>query len=152
MYLKLLCPNRLLLQGGGGGGGAPEHQSRSLLSGSALPSPAKESASFPRRSEDRVDRSEADQENTADRMSVRSATLSLYRSEESLERPNGKSLPASPFIRRPSKSNSFHSHVRLPEKYDSRKPLVLFTYLDAQGNHSNVMINNLNFPPKSYVF
>ena len=75
-----------------------------------------------------------DPETVADRMSVRSATLSLYKSEESLEGRgiNGKSLPASPFIRRPSKSNSFHSHVRLPEKYDSRKPLVLFTYLDAQ--------------------
>ena len=38
-----------------------------------------------------------------DRMSVRSATLSLYKSEDSLERPaNGKSLPASPFIRKQS--------------------------------------------------
>ena len=27
------------------------------------------------------------------------------------------SLPASPFIRRPSKSNSFHSHVRLPGEW-----------------------------------
>jgi hypothetical protein len=72
-----------------------------------------------------VDRSELlEHDNTThntDRMSVRSATLSLYKSEESLDRPgNGQSLPASPFIRRPSKSNSYHSHVRLPEKYDSR--------------------------------
>jgi hypothetical protein len=64
-----------------------------------------------------------------DRMSVRSATLSLYKSEESLDRPNGKSLPASPFIRRPSKSNSFHSHVRLPEKYDSRHGEIVFTII-----------------------
>ena len=95
----------------------------------------------------------------ADRMSVRSATLSLYKSEESLERGvgnmagmggvggppttcNGKSLPASPFIRRPSKSNSFHSHVRLPEKYDCKKPLVLFTYLDAQGTTMLLYINS----------
>lgn len=43
------------------------------------------------------------------------------------------SLPASPFVRRASKSNSFSSHVRLHEKYgNSKKPLVLFTYLDAQ--------------------
>lgn len=45
------------------------------------------------------------------------------------------SLPASPFVRRASKSNSFSSHVRLHEKYgnsSSKKPLVLFTYLDAQ--------------------
>jgi len=72
-----------------------------------------------------VDRSDLEHDNNThntDRMSVRSATLSLYKSEESLDRgpANGKSLPASPFIRRPSKSNSFHSHVRLPEKYDSR--------------------------------
>ena len=43
------------------------------------------------------------------------------------------SLPASPFVRRASKSNSFSSHVRLHEKYgNSKKPLILFTYLDAQ--------------------
>lgn len=43
------------------------------------------------------------------------------------------SLPASPFVRRASKSNSFSSHVRLHEKYgNSKKPLVLLTYLDAQ--------------------
>ena len=43
------------------------------------------------------------------------------------------SLPTSPFVRRASKSNSFSSHVRLHEKYGtSKKPLVLFTYLDAQ--------------------
>jgi hypothetical protein len=43
------------------------------------------------------------------------------------------SLPASPYVRRASKSNSFSSHVRLHEKYgNSKKPLILFTYLDAQ--------------------
>jgi hypothetical protein len=44
------------------------------------------------------------------------------------------SLPASPYVRRASKSNSFSSHVRLHEKYvdSSKKPLILFTYLDAQ--------------------
>ena len=43
------------------------------------------------------------------------------------------SLPASPFVHRASKSNSFSSHVRLHEKYgNSKKPLILFTYLDAQ--------------------
>ena len=48
------------------------------------------------------------------------------------------SLPATPAMgpRRTSKSNSFSSHVRLQglqEKYgNSKKPLVLFTYLDAQ--------------------
>ena len=121
---------------GDDGRGGSERQSRS-----GLPSPGRESATFtnkypsrtiPANSYEQVDKSE-DPETTTDRMSVRSATLSLYKSEESLDqRANGKSLPASPFIRRPSKSNSFHSHVRLPEKYDSRKPLVLFTYLDAQ--------------------
>lgn len=58
------------------------------------------------------------------------------------------SLPASPFVQRASKSTSFSSHVRLTGKYGSsveaaaaaaaaamaggKKPLVLFTYLDAQ--------------------
>ena len=60
------------------------------------------------------------------------------------------SLPASPFVQRASKSTSFSSHVRLTGKYGveaaaaaaaaaaavsgggGRKPLVLFTYLDAQ--------------------
>merc|ERR550532_279274 len=112
-----------------------------------MPSPGQESGTFAHRyqnghgapvsyerSYDHVDRSEAEPETATDRMSVRSATLSLCKSDDSLDHRgiNGKSLPASPFIRRPSKSNSFHSHVRLPEKYDSRKPLVLFTYLDAQ--------------------
>jgi len=88
-----------------------------------------------------------------ERISVSSAP---YRSEQSLEvrgaigsssivagvtsgsgSIGGKlnSLPASPFVRRASKSNSFSSHVRLHEKYgnsSSKKPLVLFTYLDAQ--------------------
>ena len=107
-----------------------------------LPSPGRESASLHHKYHNGrhngvagagVERGEPHDTNT-DRMSVRSATLSLYKSEESLDQRgvNGKSLPASPFIRRPSKSNSFHSHVRLPEKYDNRKPLVLFTYLDAQ--------------------
>ena len=80
-----------------------------------------------------------------DRMSILSTTLSMYKSEESFDKQNaltaaaanainnGKSLPASPFNRRPSKSNSFQSHVRYSDKSDSRKPLVLFTYLDAQG-------------------
>ena len=106
-----------------------------------LPSPGRESASLHQKYHNGrhngvaggVERGGEPDTNT-DRMSVRSATLSLYKSEESLDQRgvNGKSLPASPFIRRPSKSNSFHSHVRLPEKYDNRKPLVLFTYLDAQ--------------------
>ena len=110
-----------------------------------LPSPGRDSGSLPPHKYhngrhngvaggvERTAVERTDDPNT-DRMSVRSATLSLYKSEESLDQRgvNGKSLPASPFIRRPSKSNSFHSHVRLPEKYDSRKPLVLFTYLDAQ--------------------
>ena len=88
----------------------------------------------------------------SERISVSSAP---YRSEISLDQPhhhhhhhrgsmgisasgNGgssrlSSLPASPFVRRTSKSNSFSSHVRLHEKYgNSKKPLVLFTYLDAQ--------------------
>ena len=116
-------------------GGGSEHHSRS-----GLPSPGPDSyvQRLPNgrgvaiNGYDHVDRSEADPE--TERMSVRSETISYYKSEESLEMRgiNGKSLPASPFIRRPSKSSSFHSHVRLPEKYDSRKPLVLFTYLDAQ--------------------
>ena len=55
------------------------------------------------------------------------------------------SLPASPFVQRASKSTSFSSHVRLTGKYgvdaaaaaaaavsSGKKPLVLFTYLDAQ--------------------
>ena len=58
------------------------------------------------------------------------------------------SLQASPFVQRASKSTSFSSHVRLTGKYGSsaeaaaaaaaavasggKKPLVLFTYLDAQ--------------------
>lgn len=75
---------------------------------------------------------------TGDRMSVRSATLSVYRSNlgsnDSIDRNNSKlsSLPASPFVRRTS--NSFSSHVRLHDKYGNlnKKPLVLFTYLDAQ--------------------
>ncbi len=103
-----------------------------------------------------------------DGMSVRSATLSGYRSEDSLAPGAGAggsstglgkgSLPASPFVHggggggsghgggaagatggshhphsRTSKSNSFSSHVRLHDKYaNSKKPLVLFTYLDAQ--------------------
>jgi len=123
-------------KGDEGRGGGSEIHSRS-----GLPSPGRDSTTFankypsrtlPAHSYEQVDRSE-EVETTTDRMSIRSATLSLYKSEESLDqRANGKSLPASPFIRRPSKSNSFHSHVRLPEKYDSRKPLVLFTYLDAQ--------------------
>ncbi len=137
--------------------------------------------------------SSSDVDNT-DRISVRSATLSVYRSEDSLAVASGGvggggganhgahglpphhhghgqpyppsghgadhrgggcgssmaggsgklgSLPASPFVRRASKSNSFGSHVRLQEKYgvgaagaagssSSKKPLVLFTYLDAQ--------------------
>ena len=120
---------------------------------SGMPSPGRDSGSYIHRlpngrgvpirdqdqSYDNVERSETiDPETTTDRMSVRSETIdSYYRSEESFDMRgiNGKSLPASPFIRRPSKSNSFHSHVRIPEKYekyDSRKPLVLFTYLDAQ--------------------
>lgn len=95
----------------------------------------------------------------SDRMSVRSATLSVYRSEDSLAARGaaahpksgeeavgngGKlgSLPTSPFVRRASKSNSFGSHIRLHEKYGGnqgggstgggKKQLVLFTYLDAQ--------------------
>ena len=107
-----------------------------------LPSPGRESASLHQKYHNGrhngvaggVERGGGEPDTNTDRMSVRSATLSLYKSEESLDQRgvNGKSLPASPFIRRPSKSNSFHSHVRLPEKYDNRKPLVLFTYLDAQ--------------------
>ncbi len=120
----------------GGGAGISEQLSHSHIPESNLQSPSKESVSFPSKYPTKsIEGMEGmDPEGNTDRLSVRSATLSLYKSEESLERPNGKSLPASPFIRRPSKSNSFHSHVRLPEKYDSRKPLVLFTYLDAQGN------------------
>jgi hypothetical protein len=88
-----------------------------------------------------------------DSMSVRSATISGYRSEDSLAPGAGGklgSLPASPYVHssaaaaaatasghhphsRTSKSNSFSSHVRLHDKYgNSKKPLVLFTYLDAQ--------------------
>lgn len=91
----------------------------------------------------------------SERISVSSAP---YRSDLSLDQPHGhpmggprgsqvamgtangasgsrlSSLPASPFVRRTSKSNSFSSHVRLHEKYGNsgKKPLVLFTYLDAQ--------------------
>ena len=90
-----------------------------------------------------------------DRMSLKSTnSLSIYPSENSLTGramhagggsnaggPGGgsgnklSSLPSSPYTRRNSKSNSFTSHIRLHEKYsssNSKKPLVLFTYLDAQ--------------------
>ena len=94
--------------------------------------------------------------NNADDSERASVISAPYRSEQSLEvrgaigsssivagvtggsgSLGGKlnSLPASPFVRRASKSNSFSSHVRLHEKYgnsSSKKPLVLFTYLDAQ--------------------
>ncbi len=134
-----------------------------LNSRSGMPSPGQESGTFAHRyqnghgapvsyerSYDHVDRSEAEPETATDRMSVRSATLSLCKSDDSLDHRgiNGKSLPASPFIRRPSKSNSFHSHVRLPEKYDSRKPLVLFTYLDA-AEHLPYADDSTAVTPKS---
>ena len=91
---------------------------------------------YPGRSVEGVDLEQDNNTHNTDRMSVRSATLSLYKSEESLDRPgNGKSLPASPFIRRPSKSNSFHSHVRLPEKYDSRH--VAGSHLGTQTGFCN---------------
>lgn len=125
--------------------------------------------------------SSTDIDNT-DRMSVRSATLSVYRSEDSLAATrsqagaqaaasgammaapsastSGKlgSLPASPFVRRASKSNSFGSHVRLHEKYggaaansgSSKKPLVLFTYLDAQ-EHLPYADDSNAVTPKSEV-
>ena len=100
--------------------------------------------------------SNSDMDNATDRMSLRSLSY-VYHSDESLPNTgasanmtssnqagagasvppsNGKlgSLPASPYgPRRASKSSSFGSHVRLHEKYSSsKKPLVLFTYLDAQ--------------------
>lgn len=104
---------------------------------------------------DHMERTEPDHEIPNDRRSVRSAvsaTMSFYESEESLDHRgiNGKSLPASPFIRRPSKSNSFNSHVKLPEKYDSRKPLVLFTYLDAE-NYLPYADDSTAVTPKSEI-
>ncbi|CAB4055060.1 SCN2A [Lepeophtheirus salmonis] len=120
---------------GGGGGGAvdpfPESPARESLVSTSI---------------DRVDTQQPPEE----RMSLRSASLSVYRSEDSLDEPHNQlhrirqtlnnsklnSLPASPFVRRTSKSNSFSSHLRLQEeKYGnsaSKKPLVLFTFVDAQ--------------------